>query len=97
MIAKDGSYLILSVAVEGSAGELFMAVPDGDHWTPAKNMGPSVNTMYAEFAPSISPDGKYLFFTSERPGMLAESPEGRPPGDIYQIELREIDGFDWPD
>jgi len=97
MIAKDESYLILSVAVEGSAGELFISFPDGDHWTPAINMGPSVNTMYAEFAPSISPDGKYLFFTSERPGMLAETPEGRPPGDIYQIELREIDGIDWPD
>ena len=46
---------------------------------------------------SISLDGKYLFFTSERPGMLTESPQGRPPGDIYQIELGEIDGIDWPD
>jgi Tol biopolymer transport system component len=59
-------------------------------------MGPSVNTQYAEFAPGISPDGKYLFFTSERPGIVAATPEGRPPGDIYQVELSSIEGINWP-
>lgn len=97
MIARDGSFLILSGIVEGRAGELFISFRDDDKWTPAVNMGPSVNTQYAEFAPAISPDGKYLFFTSERPGIVSETPEGRPPGDIYQVELGSIEGIDWPE
>jgi hypothetical protein len=97
MIARDGSFLILSGNVEGRAGELFISFRDGDQWTPAVNMGPSVNTQYAEFAPGISPDGKYLFFTSERPGIVDATAEGRPPGDIYQVELSSIEGIEWPE
>lgn len=97
MIGRDGSFLILSGIVEGRASDLFISFADGDGWTPAKNMGPSVNTIFAEFAPGISPDGKYLFFTSERPGVVSETNEGRPPGDIYQIELDSIEGISWPD
>jgi hypothetical protein len=96
MIARDGSFLILSGNVEDRAGELFISFRDGDQWTPAENMGPSVNTQYAEFAPGISPDGKYLFFTSGRPGIVAATPEGRPTGDIYQVELSSIEGINWP-
>ncbi len=96
-IARDGSFLILSGIVEGRAGDLFISFPQGDKWTPARNLGESVNTMFAEFAPSVSPDGKYLFFTSERPGVMENTTDDRPPGDIYQIELRKIEGIDWPD
>ena len=96
LVARDGSFLILSGIVEGRAGDLFISFSTKDGWTPATNMGPTVNTVYAEFAPGISPDGKYLFFTSERPGIVAGPVEGRPPGDIYQIELASIEGIDWP-
>ena len=96
LVARDGSFLILSGIVEGRAGDLFISFSTKDGWTPATNMGPAVNTVYAEFAPGISPDGKYLFFTSERPGIVAGPVEGRLPGDIYQIELASIEGIDWP-
>ena len=45
---------------------------------------------FADFAPAFSPDGKYLFFTSERPGIAPTPPSGRPPGDIYQIDVAAI-------
>jgi len=96
-IARDGSFLIMSGIVEGRASDLFISFSNGDGWTPAKNLGDSINTTFAEFAPSISPDGKYLFFTSERPGVADATAEGRPPGDIYQIELRAIEGLEWPE
>ena len=95
-IARDGSFLILSGIVEGRASDLFISFLDGDSWTPAKNLGDSVNSTFAEFAPALSPDGKYLFFTSERPGVAGATAEGCPPGDIYQIELRAIQGIEWP-
>jgi len=32
----------------------------------SKNLGPLVNSRFRDYSPRISPDGKYLFFTSER-------------------------------
>lgn len=37
-------------------------------WTPGKNIGPPINTDYEEANASVSPDGKILYFTSNRPG-----------------------------
>jgi hypothetical protein len=35
--------------------------------------------------------GKYLFFTSERPGIAPTPASGaRPPGDLYQIEVAAL-------
>jgi hypothetical protein len=46
---------------------------------------------------SHRPDGRHLFLASERPGLVAETVEGRRPGDIYQVELRALRGITWPD
>jgi hypothetical protein len=32
-------------------------------WTPARNLGPLVNTDATEFCPYVTPDGRWLFFT----------------------------------
>ncbi|MBR9922689.1 MAG: hypothetical protein GYB31_17805 [Bacteroidetes bacterium] len=90
-IAPDGSFLITSgdFAGEGSA-DLFISYPTDTEnvWTDPVNLGPTVNSPYTEFAPGISPDGKYLFFTSERPGVIGPQAEGvRPPGDLYVVKL----------
>jgi len=67
---------------------LGFTVLQGDKWGKAKKLGKFVNSQFSDFAPSLSPDGNYLFFTSERPGVVPEdSEQGRPPGDIYQVEL----------
>ena len=39
-------------------------LPDGS-WGPPVNAGPDINTEYDEEAPFISPDGNYLYFSSE--------------------------------
>lgn len=39
-------------------------LPNGK-WSTAQNLGPSVNTIYDEDFPSISPDGKTLYFSSK--------------------------------
>jgi Tol biopolymer transport system component len=59
-------------------------------WSPAQNLGAAVNSPFADFAPAFSPDGKYLFFTSERPGVVPTPVSGRPPGDIYQIDVTSL-------
>jgi len=35
-------------------------------WTQTKNMGDKINSNEIEYCPYVSPDGKYLFFTSYR-------------------------------
>ena len=39
-----------------------------DPWGPPQNLGPAINTPYNEGGPSISPDGHFMYFASNRPG-----------------------------
>ena len=47
---------------------------------PAKNLGNAINSIYMDGEPGISPDGRTLYFTSDRPGGLGK-------GDIYYSTL----------
>lgn len=95
MIAPDGSFLVFAARMEGGFGEADLYVmrrADGGGWSEPRNLGPAVNTSQREFAPGLSPDGRYLFFTSERPGIVPAPAEGRPPGDLYQVEVAAVLG-----
>jgi proline iminopeptidase len=71
--------------------DLFISWRRDGRFGPARNLGPRVNSPQADFAPALSPDGAYLFFTSERPGVVpAGAVPGRPPGDIYQVDLAPL-------
>ena len=55
-----------------------------------RNLGAQVNSVYSDFAPGLGPDGRYLYFTSERPGIVGPMEEGRPPGDLYKVSLESV-------
>jgi len=60
-ISPDESYLIFD-----QMGELFVTFLENDGaWSPSKKLNPEINTSSYEFAPQVSPDGKYLFFTRD--------------------------------
>lgn len=84
-IAPDESYIIFSSKDrEDSIGgqDLYISYRrDDGNWTPAKNMGTHVNSPYCEICPSVSLDGKTLFFTSRRRGKA----------DIYWINAKIIE------
>lgn len=67
-IAPDGSYLIFGSYRNGKHGQadLFISFNDGNDWTTPVNMnscGTIINNNTAHHSePSLSPDGKYLFF-----------------------------------
>lgn len=50
--------------------DIYKSIKAGNRWTTPKNLGRNVNTDYWDSAPSISPDGKALYFSSNRPGGL---------------------------
>ncbi len=70
-VSPDGSYIIFqSQDKPDTIGSFDLYVTfkkkDGT-WTKGINLGEGVNTKFVEKWPTITPDGRYLFFTSERP------------------------------
>ncbi|MBN2070928.1 MAG: PD40 domain-containing protein [Candidatus Krumholzibacteriota bacterium] len=69
-IDPDERFLIYSSHSWGHAagrGDLFVAFrkPD-DSWTEPVHLGEKINSDAAEMSPTVSPDGRYLFFSSMR-------------------------------
>jgi len=48
--------------------DIYKSVFQNHKWSAPKNLGYQINTDYWDSAPSISPDGKALYFASNRPG-----------------------------
>lgn len=64
-IAKDESYLIFASNRQSKYCDLYISFHDikNDTWSEPINMGELINTKSQETYPTVSPDGKYLFFT----------------------------------
>lgn len=64
-IAPDESYLIYDSekATEPNNGDLFISFNQNGSWTESYSLGPKINTKISEGTATISPDGKYLFFS----------------------------------
>ncbi|MBU1014387.1 MAG: hypothetical protein KKG99_15415 [Bacteroidetes bacterium] len=70
VVAPDESFLIYTShgwPDDKGQGDLYISFSKLDGtWTKAKNLGNGVNSQFTEMSPSLSPDGKYLFFASNR-------------------------------
>lgn len=70
-ISASGKYLFFSSydRPDGMGNsDIYISRRVGDEWERANNLGPPINTPGWEGAPSLSADGKTLFFASTRPG-----------------------------
>ncbi|MEJ1239204.1 hypothetical protein WBG78_13800 [Chryseolinea sp. T2] len=69
MIAPDESYMIFTSVDRNDSkgsGDLYYSLRNADgSWSQAKNMGNKVNTDTYEYCSYVTPDGKYLFYSSE--------------------------------
>lgn len=70
-ISADGKYIFFT-ACNRSGGlgqcDIWLTFNKGMQWVQPMNIGKPINSKHWESQPSISADGKYLFFTSNRPG-----------------------------
>jgi len=70
-LSSNGSYMFFTACNRpggiGNCDIYFSAFNDG-RWTEPSNLGSPVNTKQWESTPSISADGRTLFFSSSRPG-----------------------------
>jgi Tol biopolymer transport system component len=65
-VAPDGRFLVFYSGRAGGFGgvDLQLSIPDGKgEWSRPVNLGADFNTAADEYGGSLSPDGKYLFFT----------------------------------
>jgi outer membrane protein OmpA-like peptidoglycan-associated protein/Tol biopolymer transport system component len=72
-ISADGMHLYFTACSRpGGLGscDIYYAQRVGDGWSQPVNLGSPVNTSSWESQPSISPDGKTLYFTSNRQGNI---------------------------
>jgi len=107
LIAADESFLIFMAGgrADGRGGfDLYISYNRNGGWTKPVNLGDTINSSANEYSPTISPDGKYFFWTSTR--SFADKPlekrlqtqelmkklqsPGNGLGDIYQIDIRAL-------
>lgn len=106
-IAPDESFLIFSAKGHpGGAGayDLFVSYRCDGKWTSPRPLGAGVNSPAWDFGARISPDGRTLFFTSNRSDYAAAPPRPRTteelkkalssPGnglhDVYQVDVSAL-------
>ena len=78
-LSPDGKTLFLYY--EEGEGDIYASTRNGDAWSEAKPLNKNINTaLFWETCASVSPDGKKLFFASNRPGGIGEL-------DIYMSQL----------
>lgn len=86
-LAPDGSYMIFCVRdrKEGfGKNDLYIAfLTEEGEWSQSAHMGEEINSEAEEITPHITPDGKYLFFSSNREGNY----------DIYWVDARIIENI----
>jgi Tol biopolymer transport system component len=107
MVAPDESFMIVgAIGRPDSYGnyDLYVSRNRDGAWTPVESLGPKINTASREYSPRLSPDGRYLFFTSEmdfatKPlerrleyGELVRAMRGirNGSGNIYQVDLAAV-------
>lgn len=68
-VNPEGNLMLLSYSNRGGKGsaDIFISNKVDGIWQSPINVGDTVNTGYAEFGARLSPDGKKLIFTSDRP------------------------------
>lgn len=81
-IDPDENYILFDGEATSGYGDcdIYVSFKKNGKWTPAVNLGPMVNTDACEMCPSVSPDGKYLFFHRGKDDS----------GDIYWISFDAV-------
>ncbi len=74
LVAPDESFLIFESDRAGGIGsiDLYICFKENGKWSAPENMGSKINSSKAERFAGLSPDGKYLFFGSNRASELPD-------------------------
>jgi OOP family OmpA-OmpF porin len=91
-VTEDGATFVFSAETYGTHGvdDLYACTNVNGKWSEPRNLGPVINTQFQEISPSISADGKTLYFSSN-------GRKGRGSFDVY-VSTRLDEGWtNWSD
>ncbi|MBD3183544.1 tetratricopeptide repeat protein, partial [Candidatus Poribacteria bacterium] len=92
-ISGDGNFMVFTGCgrAEGyGLCDLYLSENRKGVWSIPRNMGPVINTRHSEKQPSLSSDGRILYFASDRPG-------GKGKYDIWVTERKPGGGWTTPE
>lgn len=90
-MSPGGHFLILSLEREDGKGknDLYVSFYIRDNvWSAPEHMGTVINTEFQETTPHVSPDKRFLYFSSNRPGGIGGN-------DIYVAERLDYTWLKW--
>lgn len=67
-LSADGQYMLLYRTTVGYSGDLYIAALQGDRWSDPEKLNLEINSPYWEPSAALSPDGREIYFSSNRPG-----------------------------
>jgi len=69
-VSTDGEWMIFAGNFRTGMGnfDLYISYLTPQGWSEPENLGPNVNSEYWDSSPSLSPDNRILYFSSNRPG-----------------------------
>lgn len=79
-LSADGQTLFTFKSGPNDGGDIYKSKLEGDVWGVPQKLSGDVNTKFWEGSCSVSADGKFLYFSSERPGGIGKR-------DLYVAEL----------
>jgi Tol biopolymer transport system component len=86
-IAPSGRFLVMVRVPAGGSPDLFVSCRTTRGWDEPRALS-AANSPFADFAPYVDASEQMLYFTSERPGVVAVPAQGmRPPGDLYRMSI----------
>jgi OmpA-OmpF porin, OOP family len=89
-VSEDGTVFVFSAETYGTHGvdDLYACTNVNGKWTEPKNLGATINTQFQEVSPSISADGKTLYFSSN-------GRKGRGSFDVYSSTRLDESWTNW--
>ena len=87
-LSYDGKQMLLAVRDEFTSN-IYLSVYENRRWNPAVSLGKPINSRYYESNACFSPDGKSIYFTSNRKESLGGM-------DIFRSDLQEDGSWSEP-
>lgn len=89
-ISPDGQKMLIFMGTASDPGSLFMVTKAGESWSKPSVISPSINSpKYLESTASITPDGKTIYFASDRVG-------GQGGMDIWKTQMQANGSWSTP-
>lgn len=63
-ISPDERFIIFSISENNNSSLYYSYKDKSNNWTTPQNLGREINISNQDFAPSLSPDGKFIFFSN---------------------------------